>query len=332
MTKHNLGCSLPHSWCLPYSRHCKRRFGWAGTAMRKHAPPSDDFTIADFRNIRVVPVKTVNRKSWYLCIRSILTIPSPLRISSGCVSLLIEHWLPLWWFHLPCAFPVCMWTHWLSTDCHSDNSISLVHFQDVRELVDWTLTAPLMIPPPLCISSGCVNLLIEHWLLLWWFHLPCAFPVGVWTCWFSTDCRSDDSISLVHFQDVCGFVDWALTAALMIPFPLCISSLYVDLLIEHWPTLMIPLPLCISSWCVNLLIEHWLPLWQFYLSCAFPVCMWTCWLSTDCHSDNSISLAHFQTVRELVDWALTATLTIPSLLCISRMYVNLLIEHWLLLW
>ncbi|KAF9471229.1 hypothetical protein BDN70DRAFT_888376 [Pholiota conissans] len=37
-------------------RRCDRHFGWSDTTIHMYLPPSEDLTIADFRNIRVVPV------------------------------------------------------------------------------------------------------------------------------------------------------------------------------------------------------------------------------------------------------------------------------------
>ncbi|KDR66042.1 hypothetical protein GALMADRAFT_259871 [Galerina marginata CBS 339.88] len=62
-------------------RHCNCRFGWSDTAIPTVFPPAEDLTIAEFRNIKVVPVAQ------------------------------------------------------LSTDCPSDNSILLLHFQHVRRLL-----------------------------------------------------------------------------------------------------------------------------------------------------------------------------------------------------
>ena len=45
------------------------------------------------------------------------------------------------------------------------------------------------------------------------------------------------------------------------------------------------------------------------------------------YSDDATLLAHLQVVRELVDCTLTAPLTIPFHLRISRKYAILLIEH-----
>ena len=42
--------------------------------MPTDVPPLEDLTIADFRNIQVVPVKQVNRSIYYPSIRSVLTV------------------------------------------------------------------------------------------------------------------------------------------------------------------------------------------------------------------------------------------------------------------
>ena len=130
-----------------------------------------------------------------------------LHISRMYVNLLIKQWQPFLWFHLACLCPACMCL--LNADCLSNHAISLLYFQSVCELFYQGLTMLLRIPYWCSIFSEYVNMVIEHWLHLWWFYLACLL------------------------QRVCE-IDRALTAPLIIQPCLSISRMYVNMLIEKW--------------------------------------------------------------------------------------------------
>ena len=232
-----------------------------------------------------------------------LTIPFWFLISSLYVNLLISLSPCIWPFYLAFSCLECMWTCWFDSDHASDHCVLLSHFQDVCELVYLTLTMHLTILFYFLMSSLYVNLLIWLWACIWPFCLAFSFPGSMWTCWCDSYHASDHSVLLFHVQLVPELVDLTLTMHLTILSCFLISSL-----------------------CVNLLIWLWPCIWPFYLAFSFLACMWTCWFNSDCASEHSILVSHFQLVCELVDLTLTMHLTISCWFLISSLYVNLLIS------
>ncbi len=170
------------------------------------------------------------------------------------------------------------------------------HLQDVCKCL-WFREVKLTIPSCLCIFRVYVKVLDGSVKLSWPFILS------------------------LHFQNVCECLGWFCEVELTIPSCLYIFRRYVNVLDGSvklsWPFHHV-FAFSGSMWI------SWMVLWSWadHPVFAFSACMWMSSMIPQSQADHSILSLYFQFVCQCLQWFCEIKLTIPSCLCIFRVYVN----------